>query len=217
MDADAQFWWTWWARIAGTVATLLAVVVALFGDYFRAKLFSPKLSLALVSPVGSKTPVDLVSNGQVRQEMARYYHVRLTNEKSWPRATQAQVYLVRVEEPGPDGSPQIRWSGDIPLKWQWHEIHSVQRTVGPEAVCDLLSVVRGKWLSIETLIQPKALDEFRLRRVGTPVNMTVMLQARSTEGNSPITPFRIAWDGQWDDGDAEMGQHLIIERKATSA
>jgi hypothetical protein len=214
MDAETQFWMTWWVRLAGTVATLLAVVVALFGDYLRATLFQPKLTLDLVSPIGNKTPVDIKSNDQVRKEMARYYHVRLSNHRKWPKATQAQVYLVGVEEPGPDGSPQLRWSGDVPLKWQWHEIHPVQRTVGPEAVCDLLSVVRGKWLSIETLIQPQALDSFRLRRVGNPVNMTVKLQARSTEGNSPITAFRISWDGQWDDGDAEMARHLIIDKIA---
>jgi hypothetical protein len=176
-------------------------------------LFAPSLTLDLVSPLGFKTLVDLrLPDGSVRKESGRYYHVRLRNDKTWPRATQAQVFLVRIEEPGPNKAPQTRWSGDVPLKWQWHEIHPLQRTVGPEAVCDLCVVVKDKWLSIETLIQPQALDEFRIRRAGTPIDITVMLQARAAEGSSPITAFRISWDGHWDDGDAEMARRLIIEK-----
>src|SRR5689334_17369470 len=67
----------------------------------------------------------------------RYYHVRLTNGAKWPKATQTQVYLLRVEAPGPDAVPQVRWSGDIPIGWRWATIHPLQRTVGPEAECDL--------------------------------------------------------------------------------
>lgn len=217
VDAEAQFWWTWWVRLGAAIATLLAVVVALFGDRLRAKLFAPKLRLELLSPHGQKTDVTITSGETSRLESARYYHVRLTNGVPWPKATQTLVYLMRVEEPGPDGILQVRWSGDVPLKWQWHEIHPLQRTVGPEAVCDLCSVVKGKWLELHTVIRPTALEPYRLKRVGTPVAMTVILQARSNEGNSPITPFAIAWDGNWDDGDAEMAQHLIIERKQTGS
>jgi hypothetical protein len=75
--------------------------------------------------------------------------------------------------------------------------------------------VRGKWLSIETLIQRQSLDEFRLRRVA--FNMGVLLQARGTEGVSPITPFRISWDGTWADGDSEMQQHLVVTRQEPQA
>jgi len=45
--------------------------------------------------------------------------------------------LLRVEAPGPDAVPQVRWSGDIPIGWRWATIHPLQRTVGPEAECDL--------------------------------------------------------------------------------
>lgn len=217
MDPDTQFWLTWWVRLAAAVATLLAVIVALFGDWFRSKLFAPKLRLELVSPHGNKTHVTITSGGSSRTELARYYHIRLTNEVGWPKASQTQVYLMRVEEPGPDGVSQIRWSGDVPLKWQWHEIHPLQRTVGPEAVCDLFSVVKGKWLELQTIIYPTALEPYRLRRVGAPIDMTVVLQARSNEGNSPITSFRMTWDGQWEDGDVEMSQHLIVKPVASSA
>jgi len=67
-------------------------------------------------------------------------------------------------------------------------------------------------LVVETLINSQALAQYSQRRVGTPVDMTVMLPARSTEANSSITAFRIAWDGDWEDGDTEMARHLVIEQ-----
>ena len=92
MTPDDQFWLTWGVGVVAAVATLLAVVVALFGDYLKAKLFAPALSLELASPFGAKTPVDVAySGGVVRDLPGRYYHVRLKNTRAWPPATQAQT------------------------------------------------------------------------------------------------------------------------------
>ena len=138
MDANTQFWLNWSVYFATAVGTIGAVIVALFGERLRASLFPPKLALHLSSETGSPTQVAVtVPDGTKRAELARYYHVRLTSGAKWPKATQTQVYLLRVEAPGPDAVPQVRWSGDIPIGWRWATIHPLQRTVGPEAECDL--------------------------------------------------------------------------------
>ena len=149
MSGDNHFWWGWWVNLSAAVATFLAVLVALFGDWTKAYLFSPKLMLELRNPVGVKTTIVLQwqsEEGERRQrtEDARYYHVRVSNEARWPSATQVQVYLVRVEEPGPDGELQVTWSGEIPIQWTNQQIYPLARTIGPPADIDLCSVVKDK-------------------------------------------------------------------------
>jgi hypothetical protein len=211
MDPTTQFWWNWSVYAVTALGTIGAVIVALFGDRLRASMFPPKLELHLSSRTGGATQVALTApDGTKRTELARYYHVRLTNAAHWPKATQTQVYLLHVEAPGPDGELQVRWSGDIPVKWRWAQVHPLQRTIGPQAECDLCSIVRNKWLQIHPLVDPSGLKPYLQWPVGTPADFTLVLQARSNEGDSPIQSFRIQWDGKWEDGDAEMMRHLII-------
>jgi len=211
MDPKFEFWMNWAVEALAATATFGAVVVALFGSALQQRLFRPKLRLALIASEGNKTDAILITTGATpREEPARYYHVRLVNESKWSTATQAQVYLVRIETPGIDGSPIVRWSGDIPIKWRWHEIHPLQRTIGPPADCDLCSVVRNTCLQLHPIVVPTALRSLVIQPVGKSVDLTMVLQARAAEGESPMTPFRIRWDGKWEDGDTEMKNHLMV-------
>ena len=199
-------------RLAATVGTFLAVIVALFGDRIRASLFRPKLSLGLLTPLGEATPAFVPLNTGTVAGNARYHHVQLSNSSSsqWPKATSAQVCLVRVEEFGPDGNPQVRWTGEVPLRWQWHEIQEARRDVGPPIIADLCCVMTERGFSLQTLITPTALGPFIIRPLGQPFDMIVTLRARATETTSPLLAIRISWDGQWADGDAEMAKHLVV-------
>lgn len=213
MSTKEEFWWNWWVTFGSAFATFAAVFVALFGEWIRAHLFSPKLELELKSLFGEKTTVILQwqdKNGETHQdpEDARYYHVKVTNHSRWPNATQVQVYLTRVEEPGPDRNLQITWAGEIPIHWRHQAIHPLSRTIGHAIDCDLCSVVKEKWVQLHPLIVPNNLEVIRRN----PTTMVVSLQARSNEGDSKITKFEISWDGKWDDGDKEMTQHLIVKK-----
>jgi hypothetical protein len=145
MNPDAQFWWSWGVNVAIAVGTIGAVLAALFGDWIRAAIFKPRLTLELASVVGEATTVQLTApSGESRPEKARYHHLRVANRAAWPKASQVQVYLVRIEEPGPDGTLQVKWAGDVPVKWKFQEIYPLQRTIGPETDLDLCSVVKDK-------------------------------------------------------------------------
>lgn len=209
MQDGWQFWMTWWVSLVVAIGTLAAVVVALFGEWFRAKMFAPRLRLALASPRGDATPVTLMApSGESRIEQARYYRVRVSNQVRWPKATQARVQLIRLEEPGPDGQLLLKWTGQIPLEWTHQQIVPFERTIGPDASCDLCSVVKGKWLKLHPLIMPANLADLALRR--SAADITVNLQVTSSEADSGIYRFRMAWDGQWNDGETEMAQHLVV-------
>lgn len=208
MDPTDQFWWNWAVNLAVAVGTLAAAFVALFGDWIKARLFRPRLLVKLANKEGELTTAVLLSpNGETREEKARVYHLRVTNSARWPTATQVQVHIIRLEEPGPDGELLLKWAGDVPLRWKLQEIHPISRTVGPPADCDLCSVIRGKWLELHPLIVPNNLPARRLEKA----DLVVSVQARSNEGESNIRRFRISWDGRWEDGEMEMIHHLVIK------
>jgi hypothetical protein len=206
-----QFWAEWWVQFAAAVATFLAVLVALFGQAFRGKFFPPKLRSALADARGERTRVRLrwieEQTPVEREEDARYYHLRVWNDRRWSPAQQTQVVLLRVDEPDAGGVLVPIWTGDIPLGWRHQSVTPLQRTIGPEAYADICSVVRGKWLQVHTLIQPNNLATVRR----AACILVVHLQARSSEVDSKIVRIRIAWDGDWHDGAEEMKRHLKIE------
>ena len=192
--------------------TLGAVLVALFGQAFRSKFFPPILTLELADPHGHRTPVTDIpppeSGQDVRTEQALYFHVRVSNARRWSPATQVRVDLLQVEEPGPDGAFQIVWTGDVPLIWRHQHLYPPARTVGPEALADLCSVVKGKWLELHTQLTPHSLQT----KKKDSANLLVTLRARSTECDSNVLAVRISWDGGWHDGVTEMQRHLTVKR-----
>ena len=89
MDTDQQFWWTWWLNFALVVAALATIIVALFGEWLRAKLFRPKLELRLLHEYGEKQNVPLEwmnpdGTTESRMGLARYYHLKVSNDSRWP-------------------------------------------------------------------------------------------------------------------------------------
>ncbi len=211
MSTEAQFWWNWWISVAAAFGTVAAVIVALFGQAFRTKFFPPKLALTLVAPEGEKARVRLVwleqGVSKERWEDARYYHLKVSNQRRWSPANNVQVFLMRLEEPGPDGDLQIKWTGDVPMRWRHQEVFPPARPIGPAADCDLCSVVKGKWLELLPLITPFNLDVKR----GDKCLVVLSLQARGNEADSSILRVQVSWDGKWDDGAQEMKQHLIVK------
>ncbi len=206
-----DFWWNWGVQFAVAFGTLAVVFVALFGDWLRSRLFKPRLQLSLVSTAGEFTNVRIVREGEheTRDETAgaRYYHIRVKNESKWPNASEVQVLLIRVEAPGPDGALQLLWSGDMPINWKFPQLHPLARTIGPDADCDLCSVVEDYWLELHPVIVPGNLKT----KYREPVTLVVTLQARYSEGVSDLFRFQIAWDGKWDAGEVEMKKHLAVK------
>jgi hypothetical protein len=203
---------------------LATIIVALFGEWIRAKLFAPKLQLKLRDERGEKQNAGIQwmnADGTTgaRHELARYYHIKVSNGTRWRPATNVQVFLTQVAEPGPDGDFKTSWVGDIPLQWRHQQAYPAARTIGSAIDCDLCNVVKDKWIELSPLIVPnnlltrRKLPENRLTRQPTnwSTNMVVTLQARANEGESAITRFLISWDGEWEDGDIEMAKHLVVK------
>ena len=206
------FWPNWIVQLFIALGTVGAVIVALFGEFLRNWLMPPRLRLSVDSLEGVKTPVQLAwhdegGNLQSRMEDGRYWHVRVRNERRWFAAHHVQVLLLQIEEPGPNGAPQIKWAGEAPVLWENQEIYGAGRAVGAAGRVALCSVVGDKWLALHPLIMPLNMDA--QRRAACVLTLT--FQARGDEGDSPPLRVRVAWDGKWSDGAQEMRQHLTIE------
>jgi len=173
----------------------------------------PVLGLRLLREEGEKGKIRYASHNGIeeRSEEARYYHIRVSNERRWSPANDVQVFLIRLEEPGPDEALQVMWVGEVPMQWRHQEVSPLTRTIGHDADCDLCSVGKGKWLSLMPLIIPLNLNARRQERC----RMVASFLARSTQVDSPILRIEIAWDGDWEDGDIEMQRHLKIRPLGT--
>ncbi len=206
MDQLQQFWWNWWVNAAVALGTLAAVLVALFGRVLQSKLFPPVLQMSLVCPEGEKGRIKYSLRESVSFEDARYYHMRVENLRRWSPALDVQVFMTRLEEPGPDGSLHVVWTGNLPMGWRHREISPLTRTIGPATDCDLCCVTKNKRLDLLPLIVPLQLD---IRRT-SKCQMVVSLQAKSHLADSSVYRVQIAWDGEWNDGETEMMRHLRV-------
>jgi hypothetical protein len=144
-------------------------------------------------------------DGQIEQ--ARYYHLRVSNLRRWSPAKGVQIVLLQVEEPGPDGTLQVTWRGDIPIEWRHQQLFPLSRTIGADADADVCSVVEGCWLRLHLLIQPYNL---KVRRDQAAI-LVLTLKARGDEADSNAFRMKIAWDGQWHPGAEEMRRHLKVD------
>lgn len=213
------FWWNWWVQLAVAVGTVGAALVALFGAAWRAQFFPPVLRLQLLNPVGEYCPMELTwvddtMQTRSRKGGSRFYHLRVTNERRWSPARQVQVVLTLIESPGADGQMRTEFAaGAVPMRWRHQSVYPLARTIGPEADCDLLTVVEDKWLELTALIAPYNLEAKRLGAC----HLVLTLEARSIEATSPPLRVEVHWDGKWERGDTEMGRHLVVTETRPTA
>lgn len=201
----SQYLWYMVVQALVAVGTVGAVAVALV-QVFRGKLWPPKLKFALRSDLGEKTKYSSPAPGQAPD--VRYYHLRLRNERSWSPATQLSVHLTRIDQPGPDDTFQIDWTGDVPIACRDQSIYPLKQTVGSPIEYDICSVGKNPAvLRIFPVIVPNNLTaQWR-----GPVKLNLMLQVKCSENSSATASLQISWDGTWHDDDTEMQKHFRIK------
>jgi hypothetical protein len=217
----------------GVLGTWLIFVAAIWGEKIRSSVLKPELRVILDDPRGmatTETISTIVSSGtaaasgmvssqvqlsQVQQysRPARYYHLMLSTARRWPVAHDVRILVTRLERPDPGGVPTTVWTGEIPFRWEHAEIHSATRTLGRPARADFAVAAqdlevseRQNQLHLLPVIEPNNFQ--RSYYAATQFWVTVI--ATSNEANSDPLRLDVAWDGQWDAGEAEMGQHLKI-------
>jgi hypothetical protein len=158
-----QFWLNWSINLAVAIATLMAVGAALCGPFLteriRAKWFAPRLKLHLVTPEGELGQNQYSKDGAMKIEPRRFYHLHVSNDEPYASSAEGvQVSLLRIETPGPGGTLQLHWKGNVPLTWRNQQLSLQQRTLGPAYDCDLCSIGEDLGISLALLIFPLNLE-----------------------------------------------------------
>jgi hypothetical protein len=200
---------TWFTEF-GIVGTWVVGFLALFGDRIRAWCFKPKLHLELNSDVGSYSPQ---SDGKRITGHARYYHLRVTNRRTYPKADDVQVLLLGVE----NIRDQNRRPGDlyVPLPLGWSNgLYPLARSIGSktEGIADLLFVRDDGLLRFVPVVVPL---NFPAEYSGeTHLHVTAI--AKGLECESNVIRLRIDWDGVWERDEAAMKKHFLISAVSLS-
>ena len=206
MSPDDQFWWGWWVNAGVAFGTIFLAVIALWGDQLRRLLWPPKLRLGILSAEGEEAQV-----GDDRRP-ARFYHLKVSNERRSSPAKRVQVYLLQVEVPRADGEFRGAWAGAVPIRWRHQEVHPLARDLGPDADCDLCGVVKASsavpsnQLRLYPLVAPHTMAT--VYEQATRLRLT--FQAQAIEADSELLRVEISWDGEWADGAKEMTGHLVL-------
>ncbi len=171
-ELSPQFWLNWWVQLAVALCTLLAVLVALFGQGFRVKFFPPRLSLTVADPDGEKTKVRITwtenNISKERLEDARYYRLSVSNARRWSPANQVRAVLIRVKEPAADGQFAASWVGCISSIW------NIWMTFATPS----LSSFFGRWKRLPSLwVRPRS-------PASMPAGLTTLLLCRHS--STPI-------------------------------
>ena len=207
-----------WIAAVGVLGTWFIFVAAIWGEKIRSWIFKPVLRVMLDDPRGVPITetITIISVSPIQQYMrpARYYHLSVRTARRWPLAHDVRILITRLERPDPGGVPTTVWTGEIPLRWEHAEIQPASRTLGRPARADFAVAAqdprevsaRRNQLHLMPVIEPSNFQ----RSYYAAIRFWVTVIATSNETDSPSLRLEVAWDGQWNAGKSEMGQHLKI-------
>jgi hypothetical protein len=193
-------------------AVLVALLIALYGSWLSSIVpgMRPRLNIELVSPkepIPIKVKLDPKDGNPPRFEKSWWYYARVSNpRRRWTKATQVQVFLIKVEEEQAKGETDITWSQEIPVQWHLQEVKPLQATVGPSDTFPVCSLVKDKWVELYPLAHLFSLEHKKRK----PFKLIITFQARSVEIDSRDLRVEIVWKDGWSDDRKELLQYMTV-------
>ncbi len=196
--------WSVFIGVCSALSTLLAVIVAIWGERIRQLWASPTLKLTLDEP--AFTPNNLGQRGW-------YYILKVSNEHLSNPAINVRVNLTKVFKKAPDGTwIDQKVSGPTQVLWRWFNIMPLYITVGPDNHATFAGVLEGSdKIELKLIFYPNNLNPFVIKNDPT----RFMFKAVSDNGESNELTVEVAWDGLWFEGRSEIKDHLIVKEVTT--
>jgi len=181
----------------GVFVSSIIAISAIWGELIRASFAGPKLILSLYSAEGELTKFTGGSD-------VRYYHLKVENKRGGAIARNTRVQVISIQRETSGGWQEKQIIYGVQLPWVFSD--SQQKNIGPEAKCDLVSIVDKGDFSISYYMRPNNVDPFL--RAAQTVRIEVVAVAENAK--SKVLTLDISWDGQWSRYDREMKEHLKI-------
>ena len=166
-NSDIALW-------TGSIATFLAVIVALFKEEIVRIWRRPKLQarIKLSAPDCHKTKMSRLSNtGQVLMSSDCYY-VRLWIENIGnQRAEKVQIFVSKLFRRHADGS-FVEDTSFLPMNLRWS--HAQSSPLGPEIFAEGISPKMGKHCDLGHILDPGNRIKFGINLLNVPENETIL-------------------------------------------
>jgi hypothetical protein len=191
------------AAVFTAVGTVAVAILAIWGDKVRDSIAGPKLDLSLRDGRG-----DL----NVRADGLKtiYYHIFVSNRRTWSPARAVRILVTSIEKRRPDGTylPETVVA-PLQLTWAFPRFHELLPTVVKEDTCDLgFLVEKGNRFTLSTYITP---NNFRgYIEAGESMRVHLVAAAHNFYSSAPII-LEISWDGIWKDNLEEMQRHFVVK------
>lgn len=168
MGSDAAVW-------TGSIATLLAIVVALFKEQLVRIWRRPKLEarVRLSAPDCHKTEMNLINKqtGAVIEKADCYYFRLWVENTGHQRAEKVQVFLCKLFRRHADGS-FVEDKSFLPMNLRW--AHSQLSPLGPEIFAEGISPKMGKHCDLGHIIDPSKRVFFEINLSDVAAGKTIL-------------------------------------------
>jgi hypothetical protein len=199
---DPFTFWNFLVQLLAALGTLGAIMVAIWGDWFRSKFAAPKLSIELKDALGV-----LGKSADGRQ--AIYYHLRVSNSRHWAVARKCRVLLREVFHKRPDQQfYPVEMPVLVPFFWAPRGSSPLELDVAREAILDFGSVIEKDTFFAPSLAIILASTDTQVR-ANQPRRYALELTAEAYS-SSRTCVFEVAWDGYWTADLQEMSKHLVV-------
>jgi hypothetical protein len=196
------------AQWASVIVSSAVAALAIWGDLIRSRLAGPRLEIDVSSPDGEKTEYNATG------KPARYYHLKVTNRRSWSPAKNVRVVLVGLARPAADGSySEVQLSSPLQLHWQYPTKSPQYAQVGPPHTSDLGHIEQDSGFTLSLYVTPMSFKG----AVGKNERIRVEVRALADNGESPSLFVEVAWNGSWSEDTLEMRTHLAVKQVGSLA
>lgn len=203
-------WITFWTAL-GAVGAFVVAALAIYGEFFRTWLWSPKLKIVSHNLEGDPTTVTEYNRSTgtpIKSYIAFYYHLKVVNSRPIVSAKNCRVILRQLHRLGPDRKyhPEALI---VPLQYVWSpaEWAPALHTFTDEAVLDFGCISKGDIFRPTLYITSANFKGF----VSQNESVRFSLQIVADNFVSPkFQIFEVSWNGKWADTAEEMSKNLII-------
>ena len=189
-------------QVIVAIGTLAVAVLAIWGDWFRDKLVSPKLELRLRDSRGNPTEL----NGR----SAIYYHLIVQNRRRWALANGVQVMINGIWRRAADETfkPESL-AAELPLTWAFPQFNPINPKIRDKKICDLGYLAEGdNEFKPSLYFYPNNFRGFVKAR--DSVRLSLEIQAENFTSQKRFV-VEISWDGEWEADFDQMEKHLVVK------